>query len=213
MYMITRLLPSVSGALLCLAFVAPVLVVQAQSFPELERVLAKELNHDMTEDGRWVYFPEKKDIKPIDKPLVKRVIPRYDFYSVSLTNFLGYHVNASHCLVLFDVSRSKLILVEPMWYGDISKPFMELFVNTTFSDKESLMAFLEELKDLLSVGTGNAGFGELKYTPNSVTFDMVYPNGNAQTRVWRSLEVVITNNRIVAFKSTNPAMGETKTVK
>jgi hypothetical protein len=170
----------------------------------LEGILTRTFPKSSTLDGRWVFHVEKANIQNIVKAEVRNIIPEYKFYRTKLTNYLGYHVNSSSNLILFDSLKSKIIHVVPMWYGDISKDFLQLFIGKHFSDSTSLLKFTMELKDLLNVGsTGN--FENPKYAPDKVTFDLTYQGANRK-EIWRHIEILITNNTIRAFCSTNPKM-------
>ena len=84
-----------------------------QTNPNLEKILKRDFSENSTDDGRWVFYSDKANIYKIDKPAVKAILPNYDFYKITLTNYLGYHVNQGTCLVLVDNSKSKTLLVEP----------------------------------------------------------------------------------------------------
>ncbi len=100
-----------------------------QSILSLETALARKFSTDSKEDGRWVFYAEKANIRKVDKPRVKACIPNYDFYQVVLTNYLGYHINQGTCLILFDSVRANILLVEPMWYSGPDNSFIGLFIG------------------------------------------------------------------------------------
>ena len=116
--------------------------IHAQKFPVFEKVLTKEFSEKSDADGRWVFYSDKANIEKIEKPLVKSEIPNYSFYKVILTNYLGYHINEATCLILYDSLKSKVLLVEPLWYGGISEGLVKLFIGKKFESKDALLNFL-----------------------------------------------------------------------
>ncbi|MEO8404917.1 MAG: hypothetical protein ABI480_09985, partial [Chitinophagaceae bacterium] len=162
-------------------------------------------------DGRWVYYPESANPQKIDNPEVSKVIPEFSFYQVLLTNYLGYHINKSYCLVLFDTVRSKAIGIVPMWYEDISESLLKLFIGKKFSDSTAVIRFAEGLEKLIMVGS-TGKMENTRYAIDKVTFDMTY-EGSKGTEVWRNIEMIISDNTIQGFISTNPKMKTSVTVK
>jgi hypothetical protein len=175
-----------------------------QNFKKLEFALVKDFPASSVADGRWVYNSESATIQKIDKPEVNKLIPNFSFYKVRLTNFLGYHVNPSNCLVLFDSTKFKTLLAVPMWYSDISENFLKLFIGAKFSDSTSIMKFTLELQDLMILGS-TGQFENTKYNTNKITFEFTHPGSN-EKEVWRQLEILIPDNTIKGFISTNPKM-------
>lgn len=161
-------------------------------------------------DGKWVYYPELANIQKLEKPVVNKVIPEYAFYRVRLTNFLGYHVNSSSNLILFDSINRKIIHAIPMWYNDLSPDFLKLFIGKQFIDSVSLLEFTVELQYLMNVGSTGM-FENTRYSYDKVTFDLTYHGANKK-EVWRNIEMFITDNRITGFRSTNPKMNDSITV-
>ena len=96
---------------------------------DLKSALKNKFSKNSTEDGRWVYYEDHGKIEKINKPLVKSIIPNYDFYKVNLVNHLGYHINQATCLVLYDGLTSQTILVEPIWYRGIGEPLLRQFLG------------------------------------------------------------------------------------
>ena len=189
-----------------------------QIYPKLEKALAKEFSESSTKDGRWVFYQDEANIAKIEKPLVKAVVPNYNFYKVALTNYLGWHVNQGTCVVLFDSSTSKIILVEPLWYGGTSEPLLKLFIGQKFRTKDSLLNFLSELNELMQVGS-DYKFRQTSYTVSSVTYDLGYFKGNAyktggsgitskmgytQDGVWRKIIIDTKDLAIVRYTAINP---------
>lgn len=198
-----------------------------QTYPTLDSVLKKKLPQNSTTDGRWVYYPDKANIEKIEKPLVKAVLPNYDFYKVTLTNYLGYHVNQGTCVVLFDSLKSKIVLVQPIWYGGISEPLIRLVLKKPFDNKDKLLSFLNELNELMEVGSGYK-FVNTSSTNDSIKYDLVYFKGDSYTTggngisstvnytsdgIWRQIEIKIKDFKIVEFTSINPALKDNKEFK
>lgn len=198
-----------------------------QTYTNLEKVLARELPESSFKDGRWVFYADKANIEKIDKPLVKAVIPGYDFYEVTLTNYLGYHVNSGTCLVLYDSLKSKIILVEPLWYSGIDQSLLQLFLKKQFRSKDALLSCLKELNELMEIGSVYK-FVNTGYTDTLVTYDLVYlkddsytTGGNGisstirynQDGVWRQIKIDLQTLKIMRYVSTNPATKDEETVK
>lgn len=189
-----------------------------QTFPALEKVLMKELSESSHADGRWVFYADKANIQKIIKPAVKAKIPSYEFFQMNLTNYLGWHVNEGTCLVLFDSSKSKILLVEPLWYQEPSQGLLNLFKGKSFNNKDSLLNFLKELHELMEVGSGfkfvNTGFSD-----SVITYDMGYFRGDSYTTggngvkstvrynedgIWRKIRIDIKNLAIIRYSAINP---------
>jgi len=194
--------------------------VHGQTYPRLAKVLTKELPNDSTKDGRWVFYADNANIEKLNKPLVKATVPNYDFYQVGLTNYLGWHVNQGTCLILFDSIKSKIILIEPLWYNETNEDFIKLFIGQKFDNKESLLNFLQELNELLEVGSGYK-FRNTGYADNLITYDLgyfkddTYTTGGNGTRstihynedgVWRKIKIDTKDLKIIKYTSLNPKM-------
>lgn len=197
-----------------------------QTFTALEKTLTKELPQNSTVDGRWVFYSNKANIERIEKPLVKEVIPSYDFYSVTLTNYLGWHINQGRCLVLFDSSKSKIVLVEPLWYGDVSKQLTKLFIGKKFQDQQSLLSLISELHSLMQVGSSYK-FRETSRTDSLITYDLGYFKGDSYTTggngtssttnytndgVWRRIQIDTKDFTIVHYTAINPVSNDKKII-
>jgi len=176
----------------------------------LEGLLTKKFPQTSWVDGRWVYNKNQANIQPLVKPRVSAVIPVFSFYTVTLTNYLGYHVNRSRNLILFDSAKSRVIQVVPMWYGDISADLLSLFIGKTFPDSTALLEFTRELQDLMNAGS-TGGFENTIWQKGKVTFDLTYQGANRK-EVWRHIEMFIEDNTIRRFRSTNPKMNSSVTV-
>ena len=171
----------------------------------LHEALLKKFPKDSDIDGRWVYFPEIAGIEELAAgPEINKVIPQYRCYRIMLTNMLGYHVNKSSNLILFDSRRSTIVHAVPMWYGDISPDLLKLFIGKKFPDSASLLNFTHSLQNLMAVGSSGR-FENTKYGPGKVTFDYVNQTSKG-AEVWRNIEMFIENNTIKRFRSTNPIM-------
>src|SRR3989338_1960504 len=171
--------------------------------PTIDSLMTRDFPVSSREDGRWVYQANTAE---------QQVIPKYALYEMELANFLGYHVNKSKCLVLIDSVKSKSLLVVPMWYGDISENFLELFIGKQFADSAALMQFTTGLQELMLIGSTGA-FEMPVYTPDKIVFDYTYDAGASDNEVWRHIEIIIDDNKIKRFTSTNPKMNETVTVR
>jgi hypothetical protein len=192
----------------------------------LEKTLTKELPQNSTIDGRWVFYSDKANIEEVQKPLVKEVIPNYEFYNVTLTNYLGWHINTGRCLVLFDSSKSKIILVEPLWYGGISDELTSLFIGKKFQDQQSLRIFLSELNSLMQVGSSYK-FRETSHTDSLITYDLGYFKGDRYTTggngtsasvnyndegVWRKIIIETKDHAIIRYWAINPVSNNNKNI-
>ena len=201
--------------------------IYGQNYSALDTVLKKELSQNSTTDGRWVYYPDKANIEKIEKPLVKAVLSNYDFYKVTLTNYLGYHVNQGTCIVLFDSLKSNIILVQPIWYGGISEQLIKLVLKKPFDNKDKLLSFLNELNELMEIGSGYK-FVNTSSTDDLIKYDLVYFKGDSYTTggngtsstvnytqdgVWRQIEIKIKDFKMVEYVSINPKLKNDKEYK
>jgi hypothetical protein len=202
-------------------------IVFGQTYSALVETLKRELSETSTKDGRWVFYADKANIEKIEKPLVKAVVPSYDFYKVTLTNYLGYHVNQATCLVFFDSLKSKIVLVEPIWYGGISEPLIKLFLKQQFDNKDKLLSFLNELNELMEIGSGYK-FVNTSSTEDLITYNLVYFKGDNYTAggngasstvnytsdgIWRQIEIKIKNFKMIEYASINPKLKDKKEYK
>jgi hypothetical protein len=205
--------------LLC-AFIAN---TYGQTHSALHEVLEKQFPEKSEELDRWVFYADRANIKKINKPLVKAVAQNYDFYKVTMTNYLGYHSNQITCLILFDSVKSKILLVAPTWYGGPDHSFMNLFVGKRFDNQNSLLNFLTQLNDLIEIGS------IYKYIQTSsndslITYDLVYVKGSSITTgdgvpststirynedgVWRKIRVELKSHAIIRYTEINPVTNE-----
>ena len=186
------------------------LISFGQNDSELIKSLKKELSENSTKDGRWVFHENESEISKIEKPIISEFFPDIELYKVMLTNYLGYHVNKSNCLILFNRKKSKIQLVEPIWYSDIDKKFLKKFIGLKFKDKNTLNELCFELQYLMLIGS-NYKVENTKITESNITFDLTY-EGRLKTEVWRNLEIKKKGLEIDGFSSTNPRMNETTKV-
>lgn len=201
--------------------------IYGQTYPALDTVLKREFSESSTTDGKWVYYSDKADIEKIEKPLVKDVLTNYDFYKVTLTNYLGYHVNQGTCIVLFDSLKSSVILVQPIWYGGVCEQLIKLVLKKPFDNKENLLSFMKELNELMEIGSGYK-FINTSSTDNLITYDLVYFKGDSYTTVgngtsstvnytkdgiWRQIEIRIKDLKMIEYTSINPALKDNKEYK
>ena len=195
-----------------------------QKYLSMDAVLKKEFPENSTKDGRWVYYPEKANIEKIEYPLIKDLLPNFEFYKMTLTNYLGYHVNEGDCVVLFDSLKSKIILVQPIWYSGISESLIKLFLNKQFESKEKLLSILDELNKILEIGSGYR-FIFKSFSDTLITYDLVYFKGDSYTTdgngisntvnytqdgVWRQIEIKISDLKILEYVSLNPRLKDDK---
>lgn len=192
----------------------------------LEKALTRDFPKYSSEDGRWVFYHEKSNIKRIDKPLVMARIPGYSFYQATLTNYLGYHVNRGTCVVLYDSVNSKTRLVEPMWYGGCSKSLLTLFIGQKFDNKDALLSFMNELHELMQIGSGYK-FMFTSWSDSLVTYDLGHFNGDSYTTggngitsttrhnsdgIWRKIKIDIKDLTIVQYTEINPVTEEAEKI-
>lgn len=201
--------------------------VHGQTNPKLETILKRDFSEKSSEDGRWVFYSDKADIEKIDKPLVKLVIPNFDFYKVTMTNYLGYHINEGTCLVLVDSLKSKTMLIEPLWYGGIDRKLIKMFIKHKFINKDSLLNFMTQLNELMQIGSGYK-FIQTSYSDTLVTYDLGYFKGDSYTTggngttsiinynkdgTWRNIKVKLKRYSIIRYTEINPATKEKKVIK
>lgn len=192
--------------------------VFGQTYPALERALTKEFPEESQKDGRWVFFSDKAEIEKFDQPAIKSSFPNFELFQVTLTNFLGWHVNQGTCLILFDSLASKIILVEPLWYSGPSKALANLFIGRKFKNKETLLSFLDGVNELMGIGSGYK-FRHTGYSDTLITYDLGYFKGDTYTTggngttsvqrynedgIWRKIIIDIKNFTIVRYTSINP---------
>jgi hypothetical protein len=198
-----------------------------QTNSAIATVLKKEFSENSITDGRWIYYSDKADIKKIEKPHVKAAFSNYDFYQVTMTNCLGYHINQGTCIILFDSLESKAVLIEPIWYGGVSEQLIKLALKKRFDNKEKLLSFLNELNELMEIGS-EYKFINTCSTDDLLKYDLVYFKGDSLTTggndtsstvnytsdcIWRQIEIKIKNSKIIEYTSINPALKDNKEFK
>ena len=192
----------------------------------LEEFLVGTFPENSSTDGRWVYYNKRANLHRIEKPQIAKVLPDYTFYSVSLTNYLGWHVNQGTCIVLFDSLHSKLTYAEPLWYSGASEQLLKMFIGHKFSSKDTLLSFLTELNELMQIGSGYK-FKQTSYCDSLITYDLAYFKGDSYTTggngvsssvnynedgVWRKIKIDISDLTIVRYTSINPKMKSDKQI-
>jgi hypothetical protein len=202
-------------------------ILHGQINSALEETLKRTLPESSRKDGRWVFYSDEANIEKIERPLVKTVVSNYDFYKVTLTNYLGYHINQGTCVVLFDSLKSEIVLVQPLWYGGISESLIKLFLKKQFDNQEKLLSFMAELNELMEIGSGYK-FVLTSSTDSLITYDLVYFKGDSYTTggngtsstvnytrdgVWRQIEIKIKKLKIVEYTSINPRLKDSKEYK
>lgn len=81
---------------------------------------------------------------------------KHSYYTVTLVNYLGCHINPSRNLILFDTVHLWIIHVVPMWYSDISKDLLSLFIGKSFPDSTALLDFTCDLQRLMNAGSSGS---------------------------------------------------------
>jgi len=184
----------------------------------IEEVLQAGFPTKRQNDGQWAFFKEAAGIEELNKPLIKRITPRTSFYKVTLTNYLGYHVNQGTCVVLYDSAKTAITLAEPLWYSGPSEPLIKLFLRHPVGNKDSLQLLLSELHELMQIGSVYR-FRQTAVTDTLISFDLGYFKGDTYTTggngtastinynedgVWRKIMVYIKDNAIIRYISINP---------
>jgi len=184
--------------------------IQLNSQNLLENALEKEFPENSTKNGRWVYYADKANIEKIEKPLVKEVLPNYDFYKVKLTGYLGgWDIFETNCLILFDSFKQEIVLVPPIWFDDVDENLIKLILNKQFDSHEKLLNFLTELNELMGIGDKYTK-NEFIYTgfkENIIMYNLLEHNlFRKECRLWREIEIKIEKLKIVEYISINPAV-------
>ncbi len=190
----------------------------AQTNQKLEKVLCKTFSEKSDEDGRWVFYAQNAKMQKIEKPIVKARHPNLDFYTVSMVNYLGYHINQSTCLVLYDSLKAKAVLVPPLWYSGISQNAIDLCLHQQFESKAAVLDYLQALHELIELGAGYR-FVQTSYSDSLIQYDLVYSRGDSfttggngvrktiqytQDGVWRKISVALNDWRVVQYLVVNP---------
>ena len=157
---------------------------------------------------------------------MKANFPNYELFQLTLTNYLGYHINHATCAVLFDSLKSKILLVQPLWYGDINEPLIKLCVGPKFESKEHLLSFLDAVNYIMEIGSGYR-FRNTAYSDSLITYDLGYFKGDSYTTggngssstvrynedgVWRKIKIDIKNLAITSYTSINPKTNDKVTI-
>ncbi|WP_405210742.1 hypothetical protein [Dokdonia sp. Asnod2-E02] len=195
-------------ALILLTF-GTITISFGQEFAQIKSELEKRIPNDslIIADGSWYYYPERGEIQKIIKPKVNKILPYYEFYKVHLTNYLGYHINRSNCLILLNTANSNSLLIEPIWFSGINKNFLKILIGANFETKEAFLSFLIELQELLLIGSGNKinrSFENTEFSDDEVTFELV--ENYSDRKVLRKIVVKIKNLTIKRFKILKPVL-------
>ena len=194
-----------------------------QTYAILEKALTAKFSETSTQDGRWVFHPDKANIEKIDKPLLNAIIPNYTFYKITLTNYLGSHINEENCVLLYDSAASEILLVEPLWYAGVSKPLIKLFINKGFGSKDQLAGFLGQLNELMEMGSG-CKFILTGFSYNLITYDVLKFNGNYagsgarpgrynKDEVWKQIRIDIEDGQLIRYTSIDPKTNKKEMIK
>lgn len=169
----------------------------------MKEMMRKEFPIQPYQDGSWVYEDEETEIVKVES-FLKKYLDGIEFYKVRLVNYLGWHENKSDCLVLIDRSRSKVLLVEPLWYGGIEETFITMFIGKAFEDKTEFQNFAFSLQDILLVGSEHSkDFRNTNIEGNKITFDLYETYGGE--RIWRKIELGIKDGMFRYLISINPS--------
>ena len=192
----------------------------------LDEFLLATFPENSGKDGRWVYYNKRANLQRIVKSQIAKSLPGQDFYSINLTNYLGYHVNQGTCIVIFDSIHSKLTFAEPLWYHGVSESILKIFIGLKFHNKDTLLTLLTELNDLMQIGSGYK-FRQTSVSDSLITYDLGYFKGDSYTTggngisssvnynedgVWRKLLIDISDLIIIRFTSINPKMKNDKQI-
>jgi hypothetical protein len=158
-------------------------------------------------------------------PGLEKILTK-EFPRVSI-NILGWHVNEGICVVLFDSIRSQMILVEPLWYGGVSKALVKLLIGQKFTSKPAMLDFLNGTNELMQIGS-EYKFRNTSVSDSLITYDLGYFKGDSYTTggngvtstarynddgVWRKIEIDIRDLMIMRYTSTNPKNKEKEVIK
>ena len=123
--------------------------------------------------------------------------------------------------------KSKIILVQPIWYGGISEQLIKLVIKKQFDNKDKLLSFLNELNELMEIGSGYK-FVNTSSTDDLIKYDLVYFKGDSYTTggngtsstvnytsdgIWRQIEIKVKNLKMIEYTSINPALKDNKEFK
>lgn len=184
----------------------------SQDFSTLEKALLKEFpdKSGSTDNGAWVFYKEKGNIKKINRPNLDTYLPKYTVYNVNFTNYLGHHVNKWTCYVLFNEILSKPILITPIWYSGIPTEPIKMVINKTFSSKEDQLEALKEIHELMTLNS-DYKLIETSHTEKMILFDFVYYNNNSQKNI-RKIKVIINEEKIEKYFITDTSSEESTVV-
>ena len=175
----------------------------AQSNSTLQQGLIRYFPANSDRSPRWVYYPDKANFEKVDEPLVHAQIPSFEFYRANLTLAVGDHTNQITCLILFDSTQSKALIIRPPWWlNGISRTLIRLFIGHKFATKDSLLSFLTQLNELQQIGSGYT-FILTSYSDNLITYDLAFPKSH-NNAFSREIRIDIKDLTIFRFTAINP---------
>jgi len=175
-----------------------------QNFAELEaNLIDKFPNDSIVGDNVWAFFKETANIQKIKKPIVKKYLDNYEFYNGTLTNFMGYHIEETECLIIYDSITSHMKLFPPIWFDSSMENFFNKFSNTEFESKSELKNFISQIQEIMLIGSSRKSFENTQFYPQKITFDLMETR-DSKKKIWRKMIVKIMGNRILKLKSKKP---------
>lgn len=209
---------------LCL-LLAGCFTATAQSTAGVEAAIRREFPRNATSDARFVYppyplykVPMDSTVYPLDLLLPQALLPGYVAYRATFTNFLGHHVNAIRCVVLYDSVKDHLIRLSPLWYESDLRLVRQM-LRIRFPSDDSLLNCLNQLHSVYASGSGYAyaqtgrNGDTLRFELRSVAqhSDVVRSTAaisavNHRDEIWRTIDAVIRNSRLQVYMSSNPKL-------
>ncbi|WP_046758909.1 hypothetical protein [Kordia jejudonensis] len=170
-----------------------------QDFSKLKSELnTKFPNDSIVGDNVWAFYEEIANIKEIDKSIIKKYLNGSNIYQVTLTNYLGYHIEDADCLVIFNNKTSELELIPPIWFDRSMNDFFSKFFGKKFESKSELQKFISQMQDLMLTGSVRKNFENTKFESNKISFDLIETR-KSKKKVWRKMEIEIKDNVMIDF--------------
>ena len=190
----------------------------AQKDAELERILVEEFNKESLTDGGWVFNPENSQIQKINNPTLSRFLDGAELYHLTMTNYLGYHVNDAMCVILYWRQSNKIQLIEPLWYGGVSIDLLRNLIGRQFNSTEELIDIINHIHDLMEIGSVYE-FEIVDTSEFYLEYNLGYKKGVSYSTentslyyhdlgVWRKIRVELDELKIERYISTNPKTDE-----
>ncbi|MBQ4805824.1 hypothetical protein J8L88_23405, partial [Aquimarina sp. MMG015] len=177
--------------------------VFGQEFSQLKSELnIKFPNDSIVGDNVWAFYEEMANIKEIDKSIVKKYLNGSNIYQVTLTNYLGYHIEDADCLVIFNNKTSELELIPPIWFDLSMDDFFSKFFGKQFESKSELKKFIFQIQELMLTGSVLKSFENNKFESNKISFDLIETR-RSKKKVWRRMEIEIKDNVMIDFIKDN----------